>query len=416
MPDETPSRLARLRELLGPGDWGLVRRILVTLGALALATAVWLPCVHLIFAARARASLSDAGVPPRARLLAERHIRLWTDPALRAKEVERMRTSNAEWDFMGRTFLVLALANMSLREPAEQPRCLEVIDRMIAETLSVESEKGFAFFLMEYGRERPFVEQPSRSVFVDGEIALMLGARRLVEEKPEYKPLLAVRVGFIVERMRRGKVLCAESYPNECWMFCNTAALAAVRLSDSLDGTGHSDFFREWVAGARKNLVEPKTGMLISSFTLPGETMDGPEGSSIWMAAHCLQIVDPEFARDQYDRARRELGRGALGFAYAREWPVSALGGQDVDSGPVVPLLEASPSASGLGLMGAAAFGDREYFRKLAASLELAGFPIERRGELRYAASNQVGDAVVLYALTLGPLWQKAGPAGRARP
>lgn len=422
MADETPARPARLKELLGPGDWGPGRRMLVTLLSLAVGAAVWLPCVHLIFAARAGAPAADAGISPRARQLAERNIRLWTDPALRAGEIRRMRTCNAEWDFMGRTFLVLALANMSLREPAEKERCLEAIDRIVAETLAIEREKGFIFFLMPYGQNRDaFVEQPARSIFVDGEIALMLGARRLVEEKPEYGPLLAERVKFIEERMRRGPVLCAESYPDECWMFCNTAALAALRLSDALDGTDHSALFRDWLAAARKSLVEPKTGMLISSFNLGGQVMDGPEGSSIWMAAHCLQLVDPEFAADQYARARRELGRDALGFAYAREWPAAVPGRTDVDSGPVVPGLGASASASGLGMMAAASFGDGEYFRKLAAALELAGFPQERDGGLRYAASNQLGDSVVLYSMTLGPLWRKVGPpaspaAGEARP
>jgi hypothetical protein len=28
-------------------------------------------------------------------------------------------------------------------------------------------------------------------------------------------------------------------------------------------------------------------------------------------------------------------------------------------------------------------------------------------GRLKYCASNQVGDAALLYAATLGPLWQK---------
>ena len=37
-------------------------------------------------------------------------LRFWRDPALKSKELEAMRRSNSEWDFMGRTFLALALA------------------------------------------------------------------------------------------------------------------------------------------------------------------------------------------------------------------------------------------------------------------------------------------------------------------
>jgi hypothetical protein len=77
----------------------------------------------------------------------------------------------------------------------------------------------------------------------------------------------------------------------------------------------------------------------------------------------------------------------------------------DVDSGPVIPLLGASASASGLAIMAAAAFDDVEYLRALFTSLEFAGFPAKHQGRLRYQASNQVGDAVLLYAMTEGPLW-----------
>jgi hypothetical protein len=126
------------------------------------------------------------------------------------------------------------------------------------------------------------------------------------------------------------------------------------------------------------------------------------------MAAHALQVVDAEFAADQYARARRELGRSALGFGWAAEWPASWRGRDDVDSGPVIPLLDVSAGSSGLALVGAAAFGDRAYLDELRATLELAAFPVERDGGVTYAAGNQVGDAVLLYALELGPMWRAA--------
>src|SRR6185295_13694576 len=99
---------------------------------------------------------------------------------------------------------------------------------------------------------------------------------------------------------------------------------------------------RAWVESAKQRLVEPRTGLLVSSYHLDGRWKDGPEGSSIWMAIHDLMIVDEAFARDQYARARRELIGDALGFGYAREWPRGARGATDVDSGPIIPLLDAS--------------------------------------------------------------------------
>ncbi len=384
------------------------RRIGFGIIALLLGAALWLPCVHFIFAHDQESFHSEQGVSPQARQLAARHLQVWTDPALKRRELDRMRRSNAEWDFMGRSFLVWSLAEMSLREPELKTNYLPVIDQIIDETIQLERDEGIYIFLMPYAKFRPFVAQPARSLFLDGEIALMLSLRRMVEEKPEYRAPLAERVEAINERMRRSKVLAAESYPNECWMFDHAVALAAVRLADQLDGSDHSALFRDWLAVAKKNLTHPATGLLVSSFTPSGEPLDGPEGSSIWMTAHCLRLIDENFARDQYDRARKELGRDLLGFAWSREWPVSWHGPTDVDSGVVIPILEISAGGSGLAFIGASSFRDENFLQQLQTTLDFAAFPLARQGRLKYCASNQVGDAVMLYASVLGPAWEKS--------
>ncbi len=383
-------------------------RIPLSLVALAVGFGLWLPAVHLPFRwLSPEASYLSDGIPERGWALAARHLALWSVPSVRQSELRQMRSANAEWDFMGRSFLVWSLANMALRDPTLQPTALEVIDRILDETLKLESEEGPEFFLMPYARRAPFVMQPARSQFLDGEIALMLAMRRALADRPDLKAALTERVELMTARMERSPVLSAESYPDECWSFCNSIALAAIRMADFLDGTDHSDLLRRWVAVARQKLVHPATGLLVSSYRVDGTHLDGPEGSTLWMTVHALQLVDPEFARDQYQRARRELGRIVAGFGYSREWPDSWRNQQDVDSGVVVPLLQASPGGSGLALVGAASFDDREYLAALHAALDFAAFPSRREGGLKYCASNQVGDAVLLYSTVLGPMWRK---------
>lgn len=339
--------------------------------------------------------------------MAARHMKLWTDPELYAREIGKMRASNAEWDFMGRTFLVLSLANMALRDAEVQPQCLAIMDRIIDETIRLEREKGIFHFMMPYGRTGNFMVQPPRSIFLDGEIALMLAGRRIVQEKPEYRPLLRERIDTIITYMNKSPVLCGESYPDECWTFCNSVALAAIKTYDVLDKQDHSAFIQKWFETARKKLTDENTGLLVSSFNFSGTPNDGPEGSTIWMVVHCLSLVNEPYARDQYQRAKRELADSFLGFGYAREWPRSWHGPLDVDSGPVVPILNASPSSSGLAFLGAATFQDTEFLDSLLPTLNFVGFPIRRNGTLQYAASNQVGEAVFLYSMVQGPLWNK---------
>jgi hypothetical protein len=375
------------------------RRLLLGAFSTTAAASVWLPALHLFYAQ------SPTALASRAEKLARYQLELFRSQAAHETEDARMRRTNPEWDFMGRTFLAYALAEMAVRDPASRGKYLAAIDDIVADTLRREREGGLYYFLMPYARRAPFFIQPARSIFLDGEIALMLALRRLVEEREDYKPLLAERVAAMVPRMGRSPVLSAESYPDECWTFCNTVALAALKASDVLDGTDHAAFIRAWIDSAREKLVDRATGLLVSSYTLYGHTKDGPEGSSIWMAAHMLRAVDAAFGEDQYRRARKALGRTVLGFGYAREWPASREGQVDVDSGPIVPGLDASGGSSGLAFLAAASYRDAEYLSALHATLDFAAFPVEREGRLHYAASNQVGDAVLLYSMATGPLW-----------
>lgn len=374
--------------------------------ALLAAAALWLPVLHLFFKPDLSRYRADSGIPARAAALAARQLELWSDPELRLREIRKMRASNAEWDFMARTYLVLALANMALREPGWTDACLSIMDTIIDETIRLEHEHGIYYFLMDYARVGSFRNAAGRSLFQDGEIALMLAARRMVREREDYRDPMAGRLGLMARQLEESRLLCGESYPDECWMFCNAVAIAALRMGEALDGSDYSAAIGGWLRSVKGALTDPGTGLLVSSFSLDGDVYDGPEGSSIWMVAHCLQLVDPEFAADQYRRARRELGRTALGFGWAREWPASWKGPVDVDSGPVIPLLGISAGSSGLAIVAAAAFDDGPYLSALLTSLTYGGLPIEEGARLRYAASNPVGDAVMLYALVLGPLWE----------
>ena len=313
--------------------------------------------------------------------------------------------SNPEWDFMGRTFFVLALANVALREPQMAGRCVAAIDRIAGHTLDVERQRGATAFLLPYGRKGGWCARPGRSLFVDGEIAAMLAARALVAGIGPWAEELDMRLMRVREAMRGGPVLSGESYPDECWTFCNTFGLMALALARVVGMSVDDTLGHDWLAMARRQLLGGPRGLLVSSYRWDGTHLDGPEGSSLWMSLHNLRWVDPVFASRHYARARDALLGTVAGFGYAREWPDGGTFGPDVDSGPIVPLLGASPGSSGLALVAAGAFGDRAAWRALTASLELAALPHVQGGGRRYLAGNAVGDAVILYAAVQGPLY-----------
>lgn len=152
--------------------------------ALPLLVLAWLAGLRVFFGpsdvGSARLELGDA-------LLRRQRALLQGASAERGHAIARMRRANEEWDFMGRTFAVLALANDAIAHRDRAPGNLAAIDAAIDETLALEEEHGPFFFLLPYAEARPFVQQPARSVFVDGEIAIMLAARQLVAREPRWE-------------------------------------------------------------------------------------------------------------------------------------------------------------------------------------------------------------------------------------
>lgn len=386
----------------------LTRRLSAPL-ALALAAALVLPSLHWAF----RPSRADyAGDVPR---LAKGLALASADPG--PAEVRVLRGANPEWDLMQRTFTALALANLALREPSQSNVYIARIDRVLDGTVRDVEAGGPSAFLLPYAHARPWARSGGASLFVDAEIALVLGARLAVAPDPARAAELERRAEALAALMRSGPLLSAESYPDQCWTFDNATALAALAVARHVlgrDVAGSLALSDEWLRVAKARLIDPRTGLLVSSYTTDGRVEDGPEGSTIFLVAHALQLVDPELAREQWARARDALGVRVLGFAFAREWPEGD-GTVDVDSGPTIPFVGANAGASGMMLLGAGAFGDEELLAELVTSLRFAAFPSTDERGVHFAASNPVGDAVLFYALAQGPLWRLVGAdKGRA--
>lgn len=352
---------------------------------------------------------------PRAAAALDKQLGHWAQAAP-SEEVLAMRRLNPEWDFMQRTFLVLALANEALAAPDQQGTYLPVIDRVIEDTLAQEAQHGQHWYLLSYADRDPFRSTTGRSLFVDGEIAVMLGARLILAEDPAVHAAFDARIAVLRSEMLASPSLSAESYPDEVWTFCNSFALVALRMHEVTSGADHSDLTQAWLDHAKRTLIDPETGLLVSSTHYDGRPKEGPEGSSIWLVASNLLLVDPDFAAEQYAGAKEHLGGRVGTMAYAKEWPSSQAGQIDVDSGPILPYIEASASSSGFALLAARAFEDGSHELALRRALDAADLVLALDPELAQMADNPVGEAVLLYAFSFGPLWAhiNATPAAAA--
>ena len=143
---------------------------------MVLMTAAWLPLVRHLFPLPSREVQAEA--------LAQTQLARWERSG--GDTILSMRQVNPEWDFMSRTFTVLWLANYALKLPAEtapRQRALKVMDSIIDDTLAAEREHGSAHFTLSYLQRGSFRNAGERSLFIDGEVLMMMAARALVEPR-----------------------------------------------------------------------------------------------------------------------------------------------------------------------------------------------------------------------------------------
>ncbi len=357
------------------------------------------PLVHLPDAAP---YYTNTTLPDDVRGQLNHFYQVWATPESRDAAQLDMSEQNPEWDLISRTFLAASLANVALQYPDERSRALETLDRVVDHSVSVDWRE----FLLPYGRGlKKFVQKPEASIMVDGEVSLMIGLRRLVEDSDDYVHRAEHKrlIDRCIRAIESNPLSLGESYPDECWLWCVPMALTSIKIYDVLEGTDHSELFARFGRHARESLIDPESGLFYSAVSLAGDVIHEPEGSTVWIGAWCLIPVLPELANDQYAIMKETLTGKLLFLRYGREWPVGKTGNWDIDAG-FTPF-GMGPASTGFSLVAAKEMDDRDFFRRTLCLLNLVGVPQTEGGRTRYLSSNLVGDATFLLAKTTGPAW-----------
>lgn len=203
------------------------------------------------------------------------------------------------------------------------------------------------------------------------------------------------------------------SYPDERWPIDTVVALASVRLSDRCDGrpdrvSAWVRAHREWTESHGSRPAQLPFSRVDTHSPLP------PRGSDLSWRIALLASLDPAWAAQLYERYVAEFWVPERGF---REW-ADGRARPDVDSGPVFEGVGATASAFGIAttrLCGDEARHDAlvdRLARGRAMVTQAHGARIQGlRIDARYVTGFFMGDAVLFYALTLGPSEpQRPGP------
>jgi len=305
----------------------------------------------------------------------------------------------AEWPFMSFCYFAYACCNLAKNDPGIRDEALSEV-RYVIEALQTPRLAGFvtAHFGQPFGKK-----DFTPSVFVHGHFLNVVLRYREVSGDEKYDELMHQIAKRLIESFSESDQGILRSYQDMWWLTDNFVAMSALARYAEVFSEDISALSAKLVESVKAHYLDDHTGLFATYVQPEGhKIMQGPRGISVMYGLQFLADFDGRFARAQYALAKKHLIKTGLGYGAVREFPEGHRGTGDVDSGPV--LLGFGPSASGFAIGAAARMKDREVFESLLRASRWAGMPVFEGDKLRYQTMPPVGQAVILFGKTLGPL------------
>jgi hypothetical protein len=204
------------------------------------------------------------------------------------------------------------------------------------------------------------------------------------------------------------------SYFGAAWPADVSEGIAALSIHDRITSPRYVAVIQHWVEKARRRLDPGLHTLSHAADATTGAPRGGVRGSSLALMSRVLVEASPDLAREQYAMLRSQFVDYQWGVPGIREFPKGKRGPPDIDSGPLI--LGYSGPAVVVGAAAARIHGDESLARALLGAVEVAGLPVEWRGERRYAGGAlPLGDAFVAWARSTPPpsepvRWARAIP------
>lgn len=303
---------------------------------------------------------------------------------------------NGEWLFGTYLMSGIGLCQIAQEHPGTLERWRPEIETCIEQILSPA--------VREFDR-RSWQEDPIESLSGGnghaaylGYLNFLLGLYRQLDPANRFASLNNQITATLRSRFSASANGLIPTYPGEWYPVDNTPGLASIGLHARATGQDASVFLARQEALFRSRYVDPATGLLIQSANADGSACDVARGSGSTLGVFFLSRAFPELSKVIFSGVQRHLVSGVFNFGAIREFASGVPGSRDIDSGPVV--FGFGFSATGFGIGGARACGDRKLFRDLYASAILAGAPASSRTELDFLTAGPLGNAILLAMLT----------------
>ena len=310
-----------------------------------------------------------------------------------------------EWALYTCSMTSAALANIAILYPQNKELAIKFIGQIIDIAMSEE--------IREYDKLR-WGEDPMDGIYGNlshisyySHLAWMISRYKQIGGDGKYDDLYHSLCKAMNRRIRQSKSLNLPTYPGE-YIYIPDMLVAIVALanySSQYDGK-YSTTVNMWVERAKKEWIDKETGLVASFLEVYNDSIRivlPVKGSYSALNCYYLSLVDPEFAKEQYDCLMKNYKQGFL-FAGIKEYhDRTCLFGMDIDAGPII--FNLSPSGTAFAIGCATSLDDMEFRNKLLKTAELGGSTVTWFGKSHYLLANLalVGEAIVLAMRTSAP-------------
>ena len=310
-----------------------------------------------------------------------------------------------EWALYTCSMTSAALANIAILYPQNKELSIKFIGQIIDIAMSEE--------IREYDRLR-WREDPLDGIYGNlshisyySHLAWMISRYKQIGGDGKYDDLYHSLCKAMNRRIRQSKSLNLPTYPGE-YIYIPDMLVAIVALanySSQYEGK-YSTTVNMWVERAKKEWIDRETGLVASFLEAYNDSVQivlPVKGSYSALNCYYLSLVDPEFAKEQYDCLMKNYKQG-FPFAGIKEYhDRTCLFGMDIDAGPII--FNISPSGTAFTIGCATSLDDMEFRNRLLKTAEIGGSTVTWFGKSHYLLADLalVGEAIVLAMRTSSP-------------
>lgn len=310
-----------------------------------------------------------------------------------------------EWAIYSCSMTSAALANIAILYPQNKELSIKFIGQIIDIAMSEE--------IREYDRLR-WREDPIDGIYGNlshisyySHLAWMISRYKQIGGDGKYDDMYHSLCKAMNRRICQSPIFNAPTYPGEC-IYIPDMLVAIVALSNYAHQYGgkYQSTVDKWIEKASSEWIDPETGLLASFLEEDNgkaQIVLPVKGSYSALNCYYLSLVNPEFAKKQYDCLMKNYKQGFLMAGIKEYHDRTCLFGMDIDAGPII--FNLSPSGTAFVIGAATNLGDVEFRKQLLKTAEIGGSTVTWFGKSHYLLANLalVGEAIVLAMRTSAP-------------